>query len=467
MITTASRTRIRAGVVALVAAVGLSGCSFSPYELPLPGGADLGADPYEVKVDFRDVLDLVPQSAVRVNDVAVGRVKKVELNGWTARVTLQLNGDTQLPDDAVAQIRQTSLLGEKFVDLAVPEGGGTGRLSNGDTIPLERSGRNPEIEEVFSAASLLLNGGGIEKTNTIVRELGQTLDGNEPEVKELLRTSERFLGQLDDNKEALLTSLEKVNRLALATTKQEAAITNALDDLPEALSVINNQRDDLVDLLQSLDRLGDVATRVVRESKSDTLKDLDRLEPVLRNLADSGDSLVKSMEIVLSFPFTDAIVSNSPARALVSCSDDKTILENVQEGACYGDYANLDIHLSLNAQQALGLIGGVFSLICSQFPEGIPCPFGDLFSGLMDAVPGTGPGDAPPAEGATPQLPDLLPGLLPKTDGASEPSSRNSATGAPPVVCKLLGMCRPPAESYSAAEKTDVGRLLVGPAVAR
>ncbi len=75
---------LRAGVITSVMAVLLSGCGFSPYKLPLPGGADLGSDPYTVKVQFRDVLDLVPQSAVRVNDIAVGKVTDIKLNGWTA-----------------------------------------------------------------------------------------------------------------------------------------------------------------------------------------------------------------------------------------------------------------------------------------------------------------------------------------------------------------------------------------------
>ena len=36
------------------------------------------------------MLDLVPQSAVKVDDVTVGSVEKIELNGWTARVHLRL-----------------------------------------------------------------------------------------------------------------------------------------------------------------------------------------------------------------------------------------------------------------------------------------------------------------------------------------------------------------------------------------
>src|SRR5665811_1081361 len=127
------------------------------------------------------------------------------------------------------------------------------------------------IEEVLGAASLLFNGGGLEKTKTIVKEFNNTLEGREPEVKSLLKQTNNLVGQLDDNKQALLTSLEKVKHLAVETNKQKGPITKALDELPGALKVVNEQRDDLVKLLQALDRLGDVGTRVVKESKADAV----------------------------------------------------------------------------------------------------------------------------------------------------------------------------------------------------
>src|SRR3712207_9037570 len=94
----------------------LSGCGFrGAYSFSLPGGADVGDDPYTVQVEFLDVLDLVPQSGVRVADVPVGRVEQIELNeDWTAVVTISVNGDVELPSNAVAAIQQSSLLGEKI-----------------------------------------------------------------------------------------------------------------------------------------------------------------------------------------------------------------------------------------------------------------------------------------------------------------------------------------------------------------
>jgi phospholipid/cholesterol/gamma-HCH transport system substrate-binding protein len=443
---------LRAGVIASGMGLVLSGCGFSPYKLPLPGGADLGSHPYTVKVQFRDVLDLVPQSAVRINDIAVGKVTDIKLNGWTAVVTIKVNGGSKLPDNTEATIRQTSLLGEKFVSLAPPKTGARGTLSNGDTIPLDRSGRNPEIEEVLGAASLLFNGGGLEKTNTIVKELNNALGGNEPEVKELINSTTSFISQLDDNKDALLTSLEKINRLAVATNDQKAAITGALDDLPEALRVVNGQRDDLVKLLQSLSRLSDVATGVIRDSKADTVANLRALVPTLTNLTKAGDDLAYATKALLTYPFSDGFVGNTYAAASGTCQDADASkgLPEVKKGACFGDFANLSLGLDIGANQLQTILDGYSA------QAGVAAP--DLGKVLEN-----------PAKG----LVDLVTGLVPSSGGLSnlnpggttpQPTPTPTSTTSKGGICSLLGTCR---TAVAGDQASDVQQLLVESAVAR
>jgi len=466
-----SLRRARLAILLVVSTLVLSGCGFSPYKLPLPGGADLGSEPYTVKIQFRDVLDLVPQSAVRVNDIAVGKVSDIKLEGWTALVTVKINRDAKLPDNAIATIRQTSLLGEKFVSLAPPTDGATGALGNGDEIPLDRSSRNPEIEEVLGAASLLFNGGGLEKTNTIIKELNNALGGNEPEVKELLTTTSTFIGQLDENKEALLTALEKVNRLAIATNDQTDAITGALDELPDALRVVNDQRDELVGLLQSLDRLGDVATGVIRESKADTVADLKALIPTLTNLQKAGDDLATGTKALLTYPFTDGFVGNSVAAATGRCQDSSPGQKEIKEGACFGDYANLSLGLDIGAEQLENILGGfdLSGLLGGKTPSapvaGAPTP---------EPTPSADPTPTPTAPDPTAPLKDLLNGLIPGSSGlpglgqqgAGGTAPAPAATPAPQpskgFLCSLLGACRAPVGSASA----DLAQLLTEPVVA-
>ncbi|HET7385634.1 MAG TPA: MCE family protein [Nocardioidaceae bacterium] len=344
----------RAVVLVLVGAVSLTGCDFSVYSIPLPGGVDLGDHPYTVTVDFRDVLDLVPQSAVKVDDVTVGRVDAISLDGYTAQVKVSLRGNVKLPDNAVADIKQTSLLGEKFVSLSPPpDGAGHGRLGNGDVIPLQRTGRNPEVEEVLGALSLLLNGGGVAQLKTISTELNKALSGRETDVRSLLEQLKTFMQQIDGHKGTIVTAIRSLNKLSISLNKQTPTIEKALDRLPGAIASINRQRDDLVKMLKALAKLSSVGTRVIKASKEATIDSLRSLAPTLTELAKAGDALPKSLQVFLTYPFVDAVVGTNPAQA-----------RNLH----MGDYTDLSIKLDLDLT---GKGGGSLpqpSEVCKQLP---------------------------------------------------------------------------------------------------
>ena len=61
-----------------------------------------------------------PNSRVRVGDVTVGNVTKIERQGWHALVTMRIDGDVDLPANATAKLGQTSLLGSLHIELAPP-----------------------------------------------------------------------------------------------------------------------------------------------------------------------------------------------------------------------------------------------------------------------------------------------------------------------------------------------------------
>ncbi len=446
-------------VLALTAAIVVSGCSFSGTDLPLPGGADVGDDPYEVTIEFRDVLDLVPQSAVRVDDIAVGRVKSVDLKGWTAVVVVQLNREVVLPENAEATIRQSSLLGEKFVSLAAPATGATGELADGDEIPLERSGRNPEVEEVLGAASLLFNGGGLDKVNTIVTELNKATTGNETEIKALLDNTTVFLAQIDQNKGALLTALEKVNNLAVSANAQEQAITSALDNLPEAFTVLDQQRDDLVTLTTALQRLGDTATGVIQASREDTVANLQALQPVLSNLAAAGDDLVKNFSTFVSFPFPNGAVGGTLAAAQQYCPRPNELPAGgvaATPSGCGGDYLNLNINVDVDILLLENLLkpflpGGASLTSATQAEAPLDSGATDLTS-LVQML--TGGGAAADGTAASPSPTSTT---APQ-DGTTPTEGSGSGSGAAPT-CLLPGLlCR---TTVAATPDTDLAALLL------
>lgn len=337
--TSALQRALRSLAVALTATLALTACDFDVYDLPLPGGTDTGEDPMTVTVQFADVLDLVPESTVKVNDVSVGKVTEVELVDNLAEVTLELRKDTELPANVVAQIRQTSLLGEKFVSLDTPATGASPELLADDAvIPLERTGRNPEVEEVLGALSLVLNGGGVAQLRTIAQELNLALEGREDSARSVLGELDTLMTNLDDNKATIVNAIEALDRLAVTAQDHMDTIDAAMEELPSALVSIDQQRDDLVRTLQALHRLGDVGVRVIRASKEGLIETLHNLEPVLTQLADSGQSLVNSLDTVFTYPFVDEVVGRNPQTA-----------RNLH----MGDYVNLDLRLELDLSQIL------------------------------------------------------------------------------------------------------------------
>ncbi|MFF9064476.1 MCE family protein [Streptomyces sp. NPDC014891] len=357
-------------------------------DLPLPGGADLGPHPYTVTAELDDVLSLVPQSAVKVNDVAVGRVTAIELgsDNWSARVTLKINGDVRLPADAGARLEQSSLLGEKYIQLVAPPKDGGGRLADGSVIPLARTSRNTEVEEVFGALSLLLNGGGVNQLKTITRELNAALGGREPEVRSMLRRVNTLVKTLDAHRGDITRALDGINRLSATLAGRKKDVDTVLTDLSPGLRTLENQRGSLLTMLRALDTLSGVAVTTIDASKKDMVADLKALAPTLTALADAGADLPDSLQVLLTYPFTDEV------------------LRGVK-----GDYLNTYLHLA--AAPGTEVIPPLIPRTGTT-PTPAPTP--------SDPAPaarrGTGPGSGTPST-ATP-LP-LPPAAPPKDGGRS------------------------------------------------
>ncbi len=106
--------------IVLAATVVLGGCEFKGLNsLPLPGTQGGGEGSYSVELEMPNVTT-DQNSPVKVDDVTVGSVTDIELDGWHAKVTVSLNKDVVLPANVTAMIGQTSLLGSNHVELAAP-----------------------------------------------------------------------------------------------------------------------------------------------------------------------------------------------------------------------------------------------------------------------------------------------------------------------------------------------------------
>lgn len=354
----------------LAALLTTSGCGFAGMQdLPLPGGPDVGKHPITVTADFTDVLSLARDATVKYDGVTVGRVAKVGRHGWRARVTLQLRGDLDLPANVTARIAQTSLLGEKYVELDEPARA-TGRLTDGTRIALARTSRGREVEEVLGALSLLLNGGGVAQLRTITHELGTAFE-DQAATRDFLRQLDAFVTTLDRNRSRIIATLVNVDRLAGQIARDRRTVQTALAEITPAVRSLAAQRTQLVAMLRTLSGFSRVTSALVRRSADDLVADLKALEPVLRQLQRAGDDLPKVLETVLSFPFPDEVLN-----------------------AVKGDYVNLDVLVDLSPLTLLGNVAGddealadlPGQLVGSPTPSPAPAPTPTPLTAVLELI---------------------------------------------------------------------------------
>src|SRR6267378_7791435 len=207
------RTAAATTVVAF-ALTALSGCGWRGLNsIPLPGTKGAGPDSYTIQAQFPDVNNIEQNSRVRVGDVTVGNVTKIERQGWNALLTMTIAGDVNLPANSTATVAQTSLLGSLHIELAPPtDVPPEGKLKNGSLIPLQSGAAYPSTEQTLSAVSLLLNGGGIGQIQEITRELSTAFRGRADDLRSLITELDKFVDYLNDQTGDIIAASDSLNK---------------------------------------------------------------------------------------------------------------------------------------------------------------------------------------------------------------------------------------------------------------
>ncbi|MQY21767.1 MCE family protein [Nocardia macrotermitis] len=358
-------------VLGLVVSCG-SGCGWRGLNsLPLPGTVGHGEGSYAVRIQMPDVSTIQRNSPVLVNDVTVGSVTDIALEGQHALVTVRLERGVRLPENATAKVGQTSLLGSTHIELAAPATeAARGTLHDGSLIPLAHAGSFPTTEQTLSSMSLVLSGGGLAQIRDISTELNAALSGREDAVRALLTKLDTLMRGLDAQKQDIVDAIAGIDALSTRLAAHHDEIATAITHLEPALTVIRDRRVELTRALTGLGDLGRTANALIGNTRDDITAELRDLQPVLASLANSGSSLTESLRYLLTYPFPIDTYAN----------------------AVRGDYANGEVTLDLR----LSTLDNALLL---------GTPLQGMLTGLEAIIGHTAPG---PVQTAPVPLPNLL-----------------------------------------------------------
>ncbi len=294
-----------AAVLAVFIIAATPGCAWRGLNsLALPGTAGHGPGSYVIQAQLPDVRTIEPNSRVQVDDVTVGSVTRIERQGWHALLTMSIDGDVDLPANATATVGQSGLLGSLHVELAAPtDVAPQGKLHSGSLIPLSSAGTYPSSEQMLSAISLLLNGGGIGQVQDITESLSTALAGHEQDLRNLIGQLDTFTRYVNDQAGDIIATAESLNDLAGQFAQEKPVVDKALETIPGALRVISDERQTLVDALDQLGKFSALVADATNQTKDSLLEELKDLGPVLKSLADAGPALTRSLGMFATYPF--------------------------------------------------------------------------------------------------------------------------------------------------------------------
>ena len=306
---------MRRGLAAALIVACLSATSACEWRglnsLSLPGteGSDDGS--YTIEAQLPDVVVIQQNTRVRVADVNVGNVTKIEVQDWHALVTMRINGDVHLPANSTAKVGQTSLLGSMHIELAPPtDEPPEGELKDGSVIPLSRASTYPTTEQTLASVSILLNGGGLGQLQEINQAFAKALAGRENDMRSLLTQLDTFISQLNAQTDDIIAATESLNSLAGQVAAKDQTVDRALTTIPQALAVLSDSRTKLADAIDALGKFSAIATSTVHQTKESLVTNLRNIAPVLRELANAGPALTRGLDFLSTYPWVKSTLAN-------------------------------------------------------------------------------------------------------------------------------------------------------------
>jgi len=235
---------------------------------------------------FDDVGDLVTQAHVRAGDVPIGTVTAVDLtnDGVRARVTMAIEPNTGLPaaDQVTAVLSRTSLLGERFVDLRAPAGGGTGALADGDEIAMALT--TSDLEQLVSTGDALLSIALIGNVALTIQSSAEALGGQGQSLSTLVERLRNVLGQYNEGSDDLLRLIDAFESFTASLAPDAEVNAEGFAILDEATKVLQREDEDLLDALSEIRRLAEVGSRILEDNADEFDNSFRRLRLLLEQI---------------------------------------------------------------------------------------------------------------------------------------------------------------------------------------
>lgn len=255
-----------------------------------------GGDSYYA--NFSELGGLKVGNEVRVAGVSVGNVKAIELKGNKVQVKFVLDKGTSFGTESGAAIKVKTLLGATFMSL---NPAGPGQMAKDSTIPVSRTIPPYTIVNAFATLSETADKIDVPKLSEALDSLSNLTKNTPKNFQGALQgvsNLSRNLAARDDQINNLLVGLKKVTGVL---NSRNTELTTLFKDSDTLFNAISARRDSIHTLLVSTELLSEQLRGLIKDTRSDLKPALTKLKVVTDELRKQEGSLDEALRVGPSF----------------------------------------------------------------------------------------------------------------------------------------------------------------------
>jgi len=213
-----------------------------------------GAETIEVTAAFDDVGDMATGAPVTMSDIRVGKVSAIRLEGTEAVATLELDPEANIPADVVARARRTSVLGERIVDLVVPEGGSSDELL-ADGSDISETEVRSDLEDLVQEGSEVLGAVAASDLAVMIDQSGRGFGGRGEELRSILNSYSEIVGAYAERGDMLKNLISNLDQFNATVASEAESHRQAIKNTARSIEMLNEESGELEGAIVSLNRL--------------------------------------------------------------------------------------------------------------------------------------------------------------------------------------------------------------------
>lgn len=229
-----------------------------------------GGDSIKVTARFDDIGDLAEGAPVTMADIQIGRVADMRLAGDEAVVTLSLGRDARVPEDVTARVRRTSVLGERIVDIVVPEtvSDSSPLLEDGDEI--RETVVRSDLEDLVDEGVEVLGAVSASQLAVMIQEGAAGFGGRGQELGNLLTNYRDIVHAYAGKSEEISGLIRSLRRFNDTIAREAGAHARSVRNTARSIEVLREESGRLERAIVSLNRLA-VGSRGILRAHMDEM----------------------------------------------------------------------------------------------------------------------------------------------------------------------------------------------------